>query len=132
MIINISNGELINSKKIYIHDDVFEELCFHRMKKKLHLSIYNESNKKRRSIVFLNVIGFEMTSCDFWGASPHILDFEYVEEFDNIIIPKLFEQKKHMDCPFCSLLDQEKYFETIITFTSGDWLRIACESIVLQ
>lgn len=65
---------------------------FSSNEKKLHLSIYNESNKKRRSIVFLNVIGFEMTSCDFWGSSPHILDFEYVEPKDHTLIPKLFDK----------------------------------------
>lgn len=130
MIINISNGELINSKKIYIHDDVFEELCFHRMKKKLHLSIYNESKKKRRSIVFLNVIGFEMTSCDFWGSSPHILDFEYVEPKDHTLIPKLFDKN---DSNFSRYLpnDLEKYIETTITLTSGDQLIVACENIMI-
>lgn len=133
MVINILNCEIINSNGVYIHDDILEEMLFNRTEKKLHLSILKaEESHKIFCIDFLNVIGFEMTSCDFWGASPHILDFEYVEECDNIIIPKLFEQKKHTNCPFCSLLDQEKYFETIITFTSGDWLRIACESIVLQ
>ena len=130
MIINISNGELINSKKIYIHDDIFEELCFHRMKKKLHLSIYNESNKKRRSIVFLNVIGFEMTSCDFWFSFPHILDFEYVEPKDHTLIPKLFDKN---DSNFSRYLpnDLEKYIETTITLTSGDQLIVACENIMI-
>ena len=133
MIINILNCEIINSKEVYIHDDILEEIFFNRTEKKLHLSILKaEESKKIFCIDFLNVIGFEMTSCDFWGSSPYIFDFECVENRDNVIIPKLFKRKNNTYCPFCSLLGQEKYFETIITFTSGDQLRIACESIVLK
>ena len=73
-----------------------------------------------------------MTSCDFWGFSPYILDFEYIEEYnDNTIIQKLFNKKDNNHYPFCSLNDREKYIETIITFTSGDQLIIACESIII-
>ena len=71
-----------------------------------------------------------MTACDFWGHSPHILDFEYVERKNNTLIPKLFE-KKDKDCTYSSLRNQEDYIETVITFSSGDQLRIACESIVI-
>ncbi len=132
MIIDVSNGKIINSKEVYIHDNILEELCFNRTEKRLHLSVLKEEyNNKRFSIDFLNVIGFEMTSCDFWGSSPYILDFEYVEHNDNKIIPKLFEKKNNNDYPFCLLKDQEKYIETIITFASGDQLIIACERIIL-
>ena len=131
MIINVWNGKIINSKEVYIHDDILEELYFYRVEKKLHLSILKELNNKRISIDFLNVIGFEMTSCDFWGSSPYILDFEYVEGRDNTIIPKLFYKKDNNDYPFCPLNDREKYIETIITFTSGDKLIVACESIII-
>lgn len=133
MIIDASNGKIINSKKVYIHDDILEKLCFHRAEKRLHLSILKdeESDCNRFSIDFLHVIGFEMTSCDFWGSSPYILDFEYVEKSNTTIIPQLFEIKKNDDDPCCPLNDREKYIETIITFTSGDRLRIACESIII-
>ena len=131
MIINVSNGKIINSKGVYIHDDILEEFSFHRAEKKLHLSILKELNNKRISIDFLNVIGFEMTSCDFWGSSPYIFDFEYVEDRDNTIIPKLFDKKDNNHYPFCPLNDREKYIETIITFTSGDQLIVACESIII-
>ncbi len=68
-------------------------MYFNRRKKELHLILLKEEDKKF-SIIFLNVIGFEMTSCDFWGSSPRILDFEYAEPKDTSLIPKLFEKKK--------------------------------------
>lgn len=133
MIIDTSNGKIINSKEVYIHDDILEEFCFNRTEKKLHLLILKveEFGSKRFSIDFLHVIGFEMTSCDFWGSSPHILDFEYVEKNDNVIIPKLFEIKDNNDCTFCTLNNREEYIETKITFSSGDQLIIACKSIII-
>lgn len=133
MIIDASNGNIINSKEVYIHDDILKEFTFNRAEKKLHLSIVKEEkfNSVRFSIDFLNVIGFEMTSCDFWGRSPHILDFEYVEKDNTTIIPKLFKMKNNNDYPFCTLDIQEEYIETIITFISGDQLIIACKSIII-
>lgn len=134
MIIDVTNGEIINSNVVYIHDSILEEFYFNRTEKKLHLSILKEegSCNKRFPIDFLYVIGFEMTCCDFWGTSPYIFDFEYVDHKDNTIIPKLFKKKENNDYPFCSLDDQEKYFETIITFTSGDQLIIACKNIIIE
>ncbi len=72
-----------------------------------------------------------MTSCDFWDRSPRILDFEYVEKDNAIIISKVFEMKNSNDYPFCTLDIQEEYIETIITFISGDRLTIACKSIII-
>ncbi len=134
MIIDASNGEIINTKEVYIHDDILEDFYFNRMEKKLNLTILKDEvlSNKKFSIDFLHVIGFEMTACDFWGSSPHILDFEYVEHSHNTIIPKLFEMKHNNDNPFCPLKNQEKYIETIITFSSGDLLKVACECIIIN
>lgn len=132
MIIDASNGEIINTRAVCIHDDILEEFCFNREEKKLHLTIIKaETDDKRVSIDFLHVIGFLMTSCDFWGCSPHIFDFEYVKHNDNVIIPKLFQKKDNDDCLICSLKEQEKYIETKMIFTSGDELIVACESVVI-
>lgn len=72
-----------------------------------------------------------MTSCDFWGSSPHILDFEYVEKSDNTIIAQLLKKRDNDAYPFCTLTNREKYIEIMITFVSGDQLKIACESIII-
>ena len=135
MQIDVSNAEIINTKDVYIHDDILEDLYFNRNEKKLRLVILTKdgkSNNKRFSIDFLQVIAFEMTSCDFWGSSPRILDFEYVEQDEATIIPKLFKKIYDNDYIYCPLKNEKKYFETIITFISGDTLKIACKSIMMQ
>ena len=42
MVINITNGEIINTKDISLHDDILEELSFDRKNKKLHLILFRE------------------------------------------------------------------------------------------
>lgn len=129
MIINSLNGQIINSKKIYLHDDILKNLIFHRNSKNLHVSLSKSwPTQEKYTIDFLQVIGFEMTSCDFWGASPHILDFEYVE--NGKLISKLFSKRTEYDS-FCTLKQQKDYIETVLTFTSGDTLTVACEKVVI-
>ena len=116
-------------KKIYLHDDILENLIFHRNSKNLHLSLSKSwPTQEEYTIDFLQVIGFEMTSCDFWGASPHILDFEYVE--NGRLISKLFSKRTEYDS-FCALKQQKDYIETVLTFISGDTLTVACEEVVI-
>ena len=131
--VNSSNGEIINSKDVNIHDYIFDTLLFIRDEKKIHLSLKPENPyvEKRYSVDFIDVIGYEMTCCDFWGRSPYIFDFECVEEQEQTVIPKLFDTKEATDFPYCFLKNKNDYIETVITFTSGDHLRIACESILL-
>lgn len=133
MIINASNGDIINSNEVCIHDNILDLLTFIRAEKKIHLSILKNTElaDTKFSIDFFNVIGFEMSSCDFWGYSPHILDFEYLKQEQNTLIPKFFEMKKSNNYQFCTLKEQEKYFEILFTFSSGDTLLIACETMII-
>lgn len=128
MKIDVSCGDKINSKDVYVHDDILEDILFKRSEKKLFISLFKQGTNKKVSIEFQNVIGFEMTNCNFWGESPYILDFEYIKNSECVLIPKLFKQKNE-NAAFCKLEDESKYIETVITFISGDKLRIACESI---
>ncbi len=78
----------------------------------------------------MGVIGFSMTSCDFWGASECVFDFEYVEFNERVIIPNL--QKKWEDVKNASpAVSYDGYIEVLITFSSGDQLRVACEKIIV-
>ena len=130
MRIDKSNANIINSKSIYIHDDELILLQFDRDTSILTLFLKQSwPNKFEYTIEFIKVIGFEMTSCDFWGKSECVLDFEFIEPDKQSIIPKLsnkwssIEKNKNNDFLF------ENQFETIITFTSGDTLKISCEYI---
>lgn len=128
-----TNGKIINSKSVYIHDDILQDIHFDREKKKLILSILKEgTEKKEYTIEYIQVIGFTMTSCDYWGASPYIFDFEYVEKEERSLIPELFKVKNSSDTPYCTLDESGTYMETVITFTSGDKLKVACKSILMD
>lgn len=132
MKINELNGSIIDTKEVYIHDDILDELRFYRLEKRIKLIIEKELDETRKYVIeFINVIGFECTSCDFWGHSPHILDFEYVEPKDRIIVPKMFK-KDNFYHGNSILTKQENYIESLITFISGDQFRIACEEIVIE
>lgn len=131
MIINAANAKILNSGEIYIHDDILEDLHFDHIKYKLRLTVADELVEENKYYIdFLNVVGFKMSSCDFWGRSPHIFDFEYVDSDDNTIVLELLKRVQK-DSP-CRLDNPKKYFESVITFTSGDRLIVACESIVFS
>ena len=128
MKINKSNAEIINSKEVSIHDDFLLSFNFDRNAKKLLLKFKkNYPIKKLYDMEFSNVIGFEMTACDFWGASICAFDFEYIDSNEQLLIPKLIDRFNQPGCHYTNAY--EEYIETVITFTSGDSLRVACETI---
>ena len=130
MRIDKSNATIINSKSIYIHDDKLSLLQFDRDKNILTMVLKQIwPIKFEYTIEFINVIGFEMTSCDFWGRSECILDFEYVEFEKQTIIPKLAKKWLSVEKDKDNAWLLENQFETIITFSSGDTLIISCEHI---
>ncbi len=131
MKIDKTNGSIINTREVYIHDDILENFSFDREEKRLHLVLLDERENKRISMEFQHVIAFEMTSCDFWGGSPYIFDFEYIEENDRTIIPKIFEWREMNNDLACTLENSENYIETKMTFVSGDHLIVACKRIVM-
>ena len=94
--------------------------------------MYFKDRSYRYSVDFLDVIGFEMSSCDFWGESLRILGFEYVPPESQVLVPRLFNKKQEggESFAFCKMKNRESYLETLMTFRSGDQLRVACENII--
>ena len=131
MIISESNGAIINTKEVYIHDDFFVSLEYQQNRNELILNLKKHYDSSQKYVIrFIGVIGFDITSCNFWGYSECVLDFEYVISDERIIIPKL--KKKWIDVPNISTdvdILYSNHIETLITFSSGDELRVACESI---
>lgn len=128
MTINNKNAKIINSKEVYLHDDILLKFLFDRINKNMTIEMKQYLNFETYRIEFIDVIGFEMSSCDFWGASECILDFEYIEDFDKrVIIPKLMEKWQEYHSTNINLYDD--YIETLFTFGSGDCLRIVCKEI---
>lgn len=131
MKIDKSNISILNSKVFSVHDDIFHSLAFDRASGVLTLFLQKDNGDNfTYKINCINVIGFAITSCDFWGRSPHILDFEYAEYCDCKLLPKIYEMQKGPISPQCKLTLKKDYIEIIITFTSGDKLNAACEYIV--
>lgn len=132
MKIKAENGSMINSKTVNIHDFILESFLFDRQNNELVLRLLDEQNNLQHSLIFEGVIGFEMSACNYWGKSPYILDFEYMDPSEQKIIVKLFDKNEKENYPFCELKDISVYLETMITFVSGDQLFIACESIQID
>lgn len=124
MRIDKSNCEIINSKEIYIHDSMFNDVVFDYQKKVLYVSIL-----KNKIIEFHNVIGYYMTACDYWGEGPFVLDWELSDKF--LLTEKLF-MKTEDSIGNQRLNNKEKFFETVIILASGDKLIIACEYIIFD
>lgn len=134
MKINYLNANIINSKNFYIHDDWFEKITYELDDNRngtinLYLDKYGIIEHEYY-IQFINVIGFEATSCAFWGKSSNVFYMEYMSTDEQTLLPKLYEIKKQQKKPeICKPLDNKNYIETTIYFKSGDKLTIVCEEI---
>ena len=128
MVINESNGKIINSKEVCMHDDILTLIEFNRFDKKMLLNFNKYNGCDNYKICFFNVIGFEMSSCDFWGESECLLDFEYIKRSERVIIPRLLKKWDTVTL-LSSPIKYENFIEVLFTFSSGDQLQIACEEI---
>lgn len=131
MVFDKFNAHLINSKEISLHDDILTEIRFDRAAYTAVLLFFSQE-KGQYYVSFFGVIGFEMTSCDYWGASPHILDFELVESNECILISKLSAKGEEYAITRREPIDNSNYIETVLTFSSGDCFRIACKEIQID
>lgn len=91
---------------------------------------------KEYILEYINVLGFEINSDRCWCVnSPNILDFEYINERYNLLLPKLIEDVNNRTSDHYRKKNLEKTkdcFETLITFVTGDRLRVVCDSIQIN
>lgn len=132
MRIDFSNCHVLNSNEINIHDDVLCNMHFDREKGELRVRLQKPLEGDREyEIKFSNVIGVSISACNFWGRSPHVLDFEYVEPNEQVLFPKL-EHTRRERHPQCKLQTGTVFIETVMTFISGDVLNVVCEAITWE
>lgn len=125
-----SNGYLINSKDVYFHDSVLEKLIFDKSYSKLRAELEKNAYTSYNIIEFVNTVGFEMTSCNFWGISQNVLDFEYIEKDMRELLPRLYNAQKYDSTePLFKLAFDVDYMEVKMTFVSGDILTVVCEYV---
>ena len=102
-----------------------------KVKKIIHLSVSKHNFHYNYTIDFINVIGCSMSACDFWGASERIFGIQHLEEDKRVLLPLLETKWKSED----TLIKEYPYknrFEVEILFVSGDFLNIACETIIVD
>lgn len=132
MRIDFSNCHVLDSNEIDIHDDVFCYIHFDRETDELRVGLQNPlKGGQEYEIKFSNVIGVSISACNFWGRSPHVLDFEYVESNEQLLFSELEHTRKERH-PQCKLQAGTVFIETVMTFISGDILNVVCESITWE
>lgn len=119
--------------QLYLHDGHLRRFVFDRDSKGLHLEVEcKEWMDCIYSIHYLGVVGFEMTSCDFYGPSDVILGFCVVPKEKSTFVPRYYAHAQKQGLAEWALKNPESVFETEIFFTSGDWLRVACTEICIE
>lgn len=131
MIIDKTNAQKINPTEIYLHDDVFIGVRFDRAACRA-IAFCSGKKKGNYEVSFFNVLSIEMTSCDFWGPSPYIDCINIVKESEQIMIPKIQKNFERYSMPDDPTFDIENYIEIILSFVSGDYLRVVCKSIQIS
>ena len=118
----------INSKKCNFHDDIIETLLYDREKKRIIIRCLDSTKQNNQyELHFHNVIGFKMSACVFWGGPEYILDCEIMPDEKAILILE-FKKEWEKVPQVISLPNYDNLVEILFTLTSGDKLRIACES----
>ena len=129
MIITPENASILNSRDFYIHDDVLLRLAYDRAVSILTAEMNKDgAERDPYSICFRNVAGMYLSDCGFWGRSPHVLDFIYVED-GGPLLARLREQRKEPPVGTCKRLGDGALMEVRMVFTSGDVLEVVCGSI---
>lgn len=133
MLINNSNSNIINSNSFSLHDAILQNLNFNYFEKNLTIQLGVDGiPNSYLELNFSETIGFNITSCDFWGKSPHVLDFEYIEKNECELLSSLRETKTEFPYnPLCKLNEDEVFWECLFTFSSGDTLRVVCETLTI-
>ena len=134
MIIQKANGHVINTKSVYIHDDILLSMDFDPVKRCLTLSLRDWQGKPDDApytIVFHDTLGFEVSACGYWGGGDECMfDFEYVCPTKRELLPKLedrWQAETHEILK--STRSFHEYMETLLTSHSGDRLRVVCKAI---
>ena len=124
MVINNENIHEVNN--ISLHDACFESFVFDRVHNRLETVV-----KPEWPFVVppdFDVIGTEMSNCEYWGASPYVFSLSILNGKKSHLVQRLFENMKP-EYKFCKLKSKDDYIEVLIEFSSGDKLRVACSSV---
>ncbi len=116
--------------KLQVHDCYLTDMHFDKGKKCLELYLVDPwENKASRRIIFMGVIGFSVTACEFWGEGTRLHEIHIRDKKELEIIPVLFRKLQGEPVGTGNLKEEELYIEAEILFICGDKLIVACECI---
>lgn len=116
-----------------VHDKQCYAVYFAYESKTLLLLLLGEREEDASlEIRFYDVLGYEMTSCDFWGPSPHVFGWSLVPDNERTLLPRFLSKAQEHDFDQTSLQRNQEYMEIEVQFTSGDTLTVLCGSIDIQ
>ena len=98
-----------------------------RDKKELHLCTF-DLLEVPVEIHFIDVLAITMTSCEFWGGSPYIFDFECLPPERQTLLPAILSEMKTLYEDIYQP-QYKDYHEVLITLTSGDRITIVCQAV---
>lgn len=127
MRIKYENREIINSRKVYLHDSYFKTINYDDENKILYVVCQDYYYKKIKYLTFYNVIYWEMHNGYYWGQSDSsIIEWQLAE--DNVGLKRL-EQLYKDNNGDVSKLNQHKYIESVFISSDGNQFRVICEEI---
>lgn len=116
-----------------VHDTQCYAVNFAYENKTLLLLLLGEREEDASlEIRFYGVLGYEMTSCDFWGPSPHVFGWSLVPDNERTLLPRYLAEAGEYGYDQTGLQRNQEYMEIEVQFTSGDTLAVLCCSITIQ
>ena len=132
MRLTVENCSLINSKSICIHDYIVIGLVYKYSDDKIKLYLKEPISNVNYEIEFDNVLGFKAITCDFWGSSPHVLDWEVQPKEEHEIVKEICEKQLQYRYTESKWNPNKEYIESVITLSSGDIFSFVCEQILFS
>ena len=107
----INNRNIHEANDISLHDAYFESFVFDRAYNRLETVVKPEwpfaiqtdfndnvsieyTKLRRIRITCTDVIGTEISNCEYWGASPHIFSMSIISGGESLLVQRLFEDMK--------------------------------------
>ena len=115
-----------------VHDALVANFEYKHDERVIYLNLDNSEWGYDIKLRFENVLYFEVQSCYFWGKGYNILEWELVEEEEEILT-SLCKKADHIkNSSFNLLLKENTYFATKFLMNSGDEILIYCEKIFVE
>lgn len=138
MIITKENASIINTKNIYLHDDLITDIRYDLKQRSICFFVQKSEKKTTEiyTILFQNVSGFYASSFEYLPMDDYILDFEYlepnIERAPSSLLIQLKNRFQVLYSPnsFDSILDNS--FEVLFTLSNEKLFQIACERIEID